>query len=273
MFEDITCFPGLDHDHLPFGMGMLGISYCDGSYKIERTSSVPVTVIEYVISGQGTVETSSGIFYPSAGDSYILHAGEYHKYYSSKEDPWVKIWVNFQGYLILPILDAYGLTNSMLLPNLDTSPYLKKIHAIAAAQRQDPETMLNQCCSVFLHLCQYIKRNIPSRKPVPAIPYNILKLKKYLDQHLDEHLTLEKCSKIACLSISQTVRAFHNAYGMPPYEYINTQRIECAKLLLCNSTLSIESIAARSGFKSQQRFSQYFKQKVGVPPSIYRNDK
>jgi hypothetical protein len=116
-------------------MEVFGTSYCDSTYEMTRACAYQ-TVIEYVISGTGTVESPHGIFHPKAGDSYLLRANEPHHYYSDDKDPWIKIWVNFQGKLIDPILDAYGLNSSTLLPGLNTYDYIKRIHNIASQIKQ-----------------------------------------------------------------------------------------------------------------------------------------
>lgn len=100
----------------------------------------------------------------------------------------------------------------------------------------------------------------------------MVQLKQHIDDHLSEHLDLAECTKITYLSISQTIRNFRAAYGVTPYEYLNQRRISTAKLLLTNSTMSIEEIAAQTGFPDRNYFSKYFKRKVGKSPSQFRKN-
>ena len=51
--------------NMPMSIELFGISYCDGSYHIRRPNS-PVTVIEYVEEGCGTV-IENGRSYAGAG--------------------------------------------------------------------------------------------------------------------------------------------------------------------------------------------------------------
>ena len=271
MKEEKKDFLGIDYENMPFAMECFGISYCDESYYMERNCA-HLTVIEYVISGTGTVESPKGTFRPSTGDAYLLRANEPHKYYADPKFPWVKIWVNLQGKLITPILDAYGLTHSMYLPKMDIYSFLKRIHDIASPDDIDIVDAMDDCCQVFLELCQYIRNNLNAGELEKPVPRNISLLKEYLDVHLEERLSLEKCSEITFLSISQTIRRFRSAYGVTPYEYLNQRRILTAKQLLQNSTLSIEEIATQTGFTDHNYFSKYFKKKVGVSPSRFRKE-
>ena len=164
-------FPGSKSRYSTVSIEVLGTSYCDGTYERIRTCAVP-TVIECVISGTGTMISPRGIFHPKAGDSYVLHAHEPHHYYSDDKDPWVKIWVHFQGGLVDPIMEAYGLNTSMLLPGLNTYDYLKRIHNIASQDTLDTEEMMDQCCRVFLELCQFIRKSIDSQENRAQVPKN-----------------------------------------------------------------------------------------------------
>ncbi len=270
MWEDVKMYVNPDACKVPFALEGIGTSYCDGTYLISRPKS-SVYVIEYVLQGSGTVVTPHGTFHPKAGDSYLLRANEPHKYYSSSEDPWVKIWVNMQGTLIAPILDCYGFTHSTHLPGINTHDLIKTIHDIARNDSFSNEAAMNRCAVVFLRLVQFLQQCMYTRQAEIQVPKNIARLKSYIDSHLDEALTLEKCSEITFLSVSQTIRSFRNAYGMPPYEYMNQQRIQTAKLLLRNSALSIQDIAFQLGFQDQNYFSKYFKKKCGQSPRKYRN--
>ena len=269
MREDKKDFLSIDYENMPFAMECFGTSYCDESYYMERNCA-HLTVIEYVISGTGTVESPKGTFHPSAGDAYLLRANEPHKYYADPKCPWVKIWVNLQGKLITPILDAYGLTHSMFLPKLDIYDFLKRIHDIASPDDINISDAMDECCQVFLELCQHIRNNLNASELEKPVPRNISLLKEYLDVHLEERLSLEKCSEITFLSVSQTIRRFRSAYGVTPYEYLNQRRIHTAKQLLQNSTLSVEEIATQTGFTDHNYFSKYFKKKVGISPSRFR---
>ena len=257
--------------HMPFMLEVIGTSYCDGAYLMKRSGS-NLNVIEYIISGTGTVESSYGTFHPSAGDSYLLRAGEAYTYYSDADNPWVKIWFNCYGTITDPVLDSYGLTRTMFFPGLDTSEYIKKIHAIGFSTSLTMNEIMNQCCVVFLELCQFIHNSTTAPVNQVQVPEHVLRLREYLDYHLNEPFTMEKCSKITYLSVSQTIRTFRAAYGMAPYEYLNNRRIETAKLLLHNSALSIQEISERIGFQDKDYFSKYFKKKCGVTPGRYRKE-
>lgn len=265
-------FLSLTDFNLPFAIKSIGITYKDSNYRIHRELDKSyIHVIEYVISGRGVVNTPNGTFYPAGGDTFFLRANEVHDFYSDPADPMEKIWVTVVGTLPSAMLDSYGLTHSMLLPGIDTSHYIEQLMRIVKNSEDDFETMNAQCCIVFHRLCQFIHTNLQVKNETAAIPENIVRLKKYIDFHLDEPLTIDKCNSITYLSSSQTTRNFRKYYGMAPYEYLNSQRIEWAQELLRTSSYSIHDIAMQLGFQDQNYFSKYFKKKCGKSPTEFRD--
>lgn len=267
--EKVKVFVNSSPNTEPFAIESIGTTYADANYYHYRPESLKVTVFEYVISGSGIVKTSSGNFNPKAGDSYLLYGGDEQEYYSNPDDPWSKIWVNIIGVLPNEILNAYGLFSSTLFTGLNITDFIEKIHKTAYKNENDLQYINDSCFITFIKLCQFL-RQYSLNNNESKIPDNINTLKSYIDTHLNEKISLEKCGKIAGLSVSQTIRSFSKYFGMPPYEYIGQQRLESAKILLTSSQLPVFEIASQLGFDDQYYFSKYFKKKVGKSPENYR---
>lgn len=268
--ESVMAFPPVPGTP-PFSLQLIGVSYANPEYHHYRPNDNYVTVIEYVMSGSGYINSPSGLLSVSAGDSFVLHADERHDYYSNPEDPWEKIWINIDSRIANTILNAYGITTTTVFPGLDVSDYLNQIHDIVKSNPANPEMVFDRSFIVFIRLCQFLRNSLKPRDEISDIPQNIVELKNYLDLHLDEELNLEKCATITNLSVSQTIRAFNKVYGATPYKYLNQQRFDAAKTLLRGSQLSIQDIAKQLGFADQYYFSSFFKKKCGKSPKEYRN--
>lgn len=274
--ESVIGFPPFsgnppDSGVLPFSLQLIGVSYANPEYHHFRPEDNFVTVIEYVLSGSGFINSPSGLLSASAGDAFLLHADERHDYYSNPDDPWEKIWINIDSRIANTILNAYGITTTMVFPGLDISDYLNQIHDIVKSNPANPEMVFDRSFIIFIRLCQFLRNSLKPRDEISDIPKNIAELKNYLDLHLDEELNLEKCATITNLSVSQTIRAFNKVYGATPYKYLNQQRFDAAKTLLRGSQLSIQDIAKQLGFADQYYFSSFFKKKCGKSPKEYRN--
>jgi len=87
---------------------MCGITYPDRNYEICRKNS-DVACIEYIEKGMGAVEIDGQIFYPEEGDSYFLQVGSNHRYFSDRNNPWQKVFINVSGGLLDSLIEGYGL--------------------------------------------------------------------------------------------------------------------------------------------------------------------
>ncbi len=268
--ESVIGFPPVSGNP-PFTLQLIGVSYANPNYHNYRPGDCHENVIEYVISGSGFIKSPSGLLSVSAGDSYLLHAGETHDYYANPEDPWEKVWINTNCTMATSVLDAYGFTTTQVFSKLDISDFLNQIHNIVKANPENPELVFDRSFIVFIRLCQFLRNSLKPRNEASDIPKNIVALKNYLDLHLAEELNLEKCAALTNLSVSQTIRAFSKAYGDTPYKYLNNQRFDAAKTLLRGSQLSLQEIATQLGFADQYYFSSFFKKKYGKSPKEYRN--
>lgn len=260
-----TTFTAFDPEQMPFAVISFGTS--DDDTEALRVRNV----LGYVVEGSGTIEGENETLHVTAGDSYIFREGEIHKCYSDSKEPWVCIWVEVSGKIVEPVLDAYGLVRSMCFEGIGIGDYIKQIHNTMAALSNE-DLMMEQCCDTFIKMCQYIRRQMTVEPKKHDSMQDIVALKSYMDTHLSERFTSEKCSQILSLSVSQTIRKFRAAYGVPPCEYVNRRRIEIAKQLLEDSAYSVQEIAEHIGFQDPYYFSKYFKKRCGKSPNEYRRD-
>ncbi len=95
----------------------------------------------------------------------------------------------------------------------------------------------------------------------------------YIEEHFAERIALSDLSALISVSEDHFIRLFKQATQRTPFAYILDYRIEQALRLLGSDTYSIAQISDMTGFSNVQYFSQVFKDRVGVAPSVYRNPK
>jgi hypothetical protein len=66
--------------------------------------------------------------------------------------------------------------------------------------------------------------------------------------------------------------AFRKAFGCSPRDLMQSLRIQQAKNLLLETSLSVKEISLRLGYLRQHEFTRAFHQQVGVAPSAWRTD-
>lgn len=102
-------------------------------------------------------------------------------------------------------------------------------------------------------------------------PFNIRKICQHIDAHLPGDLSVTSLAEMAGLSPFHFARCFRVSLGLPPHQYVLERRLRAAKALLSQQEAPLATIAQRSGFQSQSRFTTVFRQKVGMTPGAYRD--
>jgi AraC family transcriptional regulator len=92
----------------------------------------------------------------------------------------------------------------------------------------------------------------------------------YIQQHMDEVLTVEKLADIACLSPFHFHRIFSAHFNESIYSHIKRIRLERAAMKLQTSAKSITEIAVASGYQSSSAFTKAFRQHFGQSPKCFR---
>ena len=92
----------------PFSALQVGITYPDENYFISRKNT-SAFVLEYVVSGKGFVEVEGKRESLSAGDVYLLQPGKDHCYGADKDNPYKKIWINFNSKMFVNVVESFGL--------------------------------------------------------------------------------------------------------------------------------------------------------------------
>lgn len=121
----------------------------------------------------------------------------------------------------------------------------------------------------FLAQALFTRFSLPS-SALPARGEETERARRYIQQHYAEHLTLDDLCRCAGLSKSSLLRTFSKAYGITPYRYLETVRINQAKALLEQGVAPAEA-ALQTGFCDQSHFTNYFTSFIGVAPGVYRD--
>ncbi len=104
----------------------------------------------------------------------------------------------------------------------------------------------------------------------PDFDENISRAISYINENLQNDLTIQTVSLNTNISKSTLYRNFQSHFGCTVGEYINKKRIEKAAELLLEGKLSIEEIAGKVGFASGSYFSKIFKKEKGVSPLKFK---
>lgn len=98
----------------------------------------------------------------------------------------------------------------------------------------------------------------------------IIRIKKYIDQHYKETLTLEGVAAQFNLSSYYVSKLFKDQFHISFIEYVTDIRMKEAKELIHDVSVPLKEIAITLGYKDPNYFSRVFKKTTGYSPSDYR---
>jgi AraC family transcriptional regulator len=98
----------------------------------------------------------------------------------------------------------------------------------------------------------------------------VKRLVEHMEAHLDEDVPLSGLATLVGLSPFHLCRTFKASLGLPPHRWLQARRVERAKALLSDSTLTIIDIAAAVGYENPGHFAKVFRRETGVTPREFR---
>jgi AraC family transcriptional regulator len=96
------------------------------------------------------------------------------------------------------------------------------------------------------------------------------KVADYIEDHLNEEISLQDLANIAELSLYHFARMFKQSFGQPPRRYHMSRRMERAKALLGVPARTVTEVGMLLGFPETSSFTTAFHRTVGTSPSEFR---
>ena len=125
---------------------------------------------------------------------------------------------------------------------------------------------------LIIRLMRSTGLSVPAESQTPAGHRQCAAVRRYIDLHFKESLTLEQLADEAHMNKFYLSHAFKREYGVSPINYMISRRLEESKYLLAETDLSMSQIAQLLGFSSLSYFSQVFRKTQGISPMEYRQD-
>jgi AraC family transcriptional regulator len=101
-------------------------------------------------------------------------------------------------------------------------------------------------------------------------PWQKRRASELLHENMHGRIRLSEIAHECGLSVSHFARSFKTSFGISTHRWLIQHRIEHAKQLMSQTTMSLIDIAIRSGFNDQAAFTRTFHQLAGVSPGRWR---
>ncbi|POX39176.1 AraC family transcriptional regulator [Streptomyces sp. Ru73] len=155
-----------------------------------------------------------------------------------------------------------------------TDPHTARlIHEVhRAAEEGDALAADSVLRVVVARLLRAYGGSLPARTPRTAGALRAARARDILRERLAEPPSLEELAAQLGTGTFALLRAFKDAYGMPPHAWLTNARVRRARRLLESGSTPAEAAAA-VGFADQPHLNRHFTRIVGVPPGAYRRER
>lgn len=236
---------------------------CDTHYIVNRQEHKNPLLI-FIRNGMLRLQYEGQTYHAGKGDIILLDCSRPHCY--AAEDQVDFLYLHFDGS------NAHALVRDITAD----SPLLRKeenvlvgerlYDLIQAYRRRGIENEVESSMRIYQLLM--LLAMPPERMTRRDTPVN--QTVDYIRGHVGESITLQSLADMAHLSTCHYSHAFKQQTGFSPMEYVINTRLEKAKMLLLQTTMSVIDIAYEVGYESGSSLSSLFIKKVGCSPREYR---
>lgn len=255
---------------LPFYGIESGHFFAEKEYYVARDFHDSFLLL-FCINGSGIVTSESSEFELMPGQGILLDCHKPHSYYSAHASSWDFLWLHFNGKMAETY---YSLVNpeGVRLLSFDKNDEFLTLFVSLSENLSDKDITGSLLHSSQIEglLIYAASSRFSQKTPTGAIEGTIKKATELMMENYASPISLDDLCNDLHISKYHFVRSFRRIMGIPPYSFLINYRITQAKRLLVTSSLSIEEISEKTGFKDCAGFISCFKSHVGETPLHYR---
>ena len=224
----------------------------------------------FITRGHGVFQVRQERFPVAINDLVVVNTSVPHTETSQNGSPMEYVVLGVEG--LETSADASGCVLIRLYAEEAISSSLRTL----IQETREPRAGCDEICQ---HLLEVILLRLARRDDfalsdaVPAGPRSSREfelVRRYIDNHFKENLTLDQLAQLAHLNKYYLAHAFRAEFGTSPINYLISRRIEESRFLLRETDHTLSLISQMLGFSSLSYFSQCFRRVEGVSPMEYR---
>lgn len=100
----------------------------------------------------------------------------------------------------------------------------------------------------------------------------VAQVQEYVRAHIGEALTVDELARLVAMSARNFARVFVRDAGVTPAEFIESARIDAARVMLESSAAPLKTVAYRCGFGNANHLRQVFQKRLGLTARQYRSN-
>ena len=255
----------------------IGTAYCEADTIIPTHDHLDYFELTIVTKGKGIVTTNGIVSAIQADDIYLSFPYDKHKIQSDKSDPiqYDFLTLSTNNELLSSELTKITVTNQSPEKRIIHNELLKSLLPVTIAEFSN----LNRLRSEYLHalftqILILVIRSFGEQYPQNVRPkqreefcYQVM---EYINSHIETISSLQELSEYFNYDYSYISNVFTKTTKQTLSEYFRFQKLERARMLIRENTLSLTAIAESLNYSSIYAFSKSFKQQYGISPRSYK---
>jgi AraC-like DNA-binding protein len=115
-------------------------------------------------------------------------------------------------------------------------------------------------------------RDTPAPRRCGLAPWQELRVKAYIEEHLEESIRVADLATLSRLSVSYFSGAFKRSFGVSIQTFLAHRRVERAQRLMLSTDQSLCRIALACGYCDQAHLCRQFRRMTGNTPRSWRHE-
>jgi AraC-like DNA-binding protein len=217
--------------------------------------------------GTGSVRLwRAGAWHPTGRtDATVLHPGEVHGGVIDPHDGMSYVTVTVSAGLVADVL-GHGRHPRFADLRQPAGPVRRLVRsARATAPEEQSERTVAALAALFGQAADGTTPALPPRSGMRLA----IAVRRQLDAAFTGQVRISAVARDLGVAPATVIRQFSRQYGLPPYAYVISRRVDLARQLL-DAGAPPAGAAARAGFYDQAHLNRHFRPVVGVTPDAYR---
>ena len=231
--------------------------------------------IIYITRGIGYVQFEDGDEIEiSKGEVLIIRPNQLYKYYHVNETEWKEYFMRFEAdYVYYQLInEVFGQGNQVVEVGFNEE-LIRLFHRAEDVVRNGLKSSQVYLSGMLLHILGLIIAE-SKNSAINKMENQLIEQARFImTENVFSDVNLEEIASKLNMSYTTFRAKFKKYVGVSPGRYYNELRIDKAKQLLGESTLSAKEIAFKLHFSSFEHFTTMFKKNTGLRPKEFRNSK
>ncbi|NLE95432.1 MAG: AraC family transcriptional regulator [Dehalococcoidia bacterium] len=243
-------------------------------HSVERHRS-DTFAVEFVTEGRGELHVRRRRYELQPGDVFILHPNEHHRYCSTSQEVFRKMFamLYWTAQANRDVLGALGLmTLSHVRPSRARVARIREVFEEMCAITQTDDAGAHERASALTYnLLLLVSQSVAHETDGAEVPPPVARALRWALRGENPNPSVSQLARAAGCSVEHLNRLFNRHLGMRTHEWLTRRKLSAAAEWLLYSGMKIHEISSELGYEDSFCFSRAFRRYTGMTPSECRS--